>query len=92
MLYRDTDGSMADLKNHSSKLVFHPPSASNARDQIKGKDDKMLHLNPFGYSKYLELDENHQKKAKVLYGDFVPASGNPLRGQVNRNRNNRTQA
>jgi len=64
--------------------VFHPPSASNARAQIRGQNDRMMYQNPFGFSKYVELDEMHQQHKKVLFGDFIPASAKPLRGLAKR--------
>jgi hypothetical protein len=39
--------------------VFHPASSSQAREVIKGKNDKTLFQNPFEFSKILDLDEKH---------------------------------
>jgi hypothetical protein len=73
------------FKNSIRENVFHPPSASHAREVIKGKNDKTLFQNPFEFSKVLDLDEKHYKKSKILYGDFIPASKKRLRDSATRN-------
>jgi hypothetical protein len=43
------------------KKIFKPSSAHQAREAISGNEERMMHQNKFGYSKYLALDAKHQK-------------------------------
>jgi hypothetical protein len=65
---------------------FQPSSASHARLLISGKDDKMMHRNPYDYSKFVSRKAKVEKAEKILFGEFLPSSTQPLRGSSQNSR------